>query len=94
MSITIKQNILTKNDCYKSGRTITPNSMQLHTIGTGQNTAASLASYWNQSGIQACVQYCIDAEQSGLVYQFLPDNRRPWADAGYGNNNSIAVELM
>lgn len=94
MAITIKKNILTKNDCYKSGRTITPNSMQLHTIGTAQNTAASLASYWNQSGIQACVQYCIDAEQPGLVYQFLPDNRRPWADAGYGNNNSIAVELM
>ena len=94
MSITIKQRFLTQNDCYKSGRTITPNSMQLHTIGTGQNTAQSLASYWNQGGIQACVQYCIDAEQPGLVYQFLPDNRRPWADAGYGNNNSIAVELM
>ena len=39
MSITIKQRFLTQNDCYKSGRTITPNSMQLHTIGTGQNTA-------------------------------------------------------
>ncbi len=94
MSITIKNNILTKNDCYKSGRTITPNSMQLHTIGTAQNTAASLASYWNQSGIQACVHYCIDAEQDGLVLQFLPDNRRSWADGGVGNNNSITVELM
>lgn len=94
MSITIKQNILTKNDCYRAGRTIKPNSMQLHTIGTAQNTAASLASYWDQGGIQACVHYCIDAEQSGLVLQFLPDNRRSWADAGYGNNNSITVELM
>lgn len=94
MSITVKQNILTKNDCYKSGRTITPNSMQLHTIGTAQNTASSLASYWNQSGIQACVHYCIDAEQEGLVLQFLPDNRRSWADGGVGNNNSITVELM
>ena len=34
MSITIKQNILTKNDCYKSGRTRTAVGMQLHTIGT------------------------------------------------------------
>lgn len=94
MSITIKQNILTKNDCYKSGRTRTAVGMQLHTIGTAQNSASALASYWNQSGIQACVHYCIDAETPGLVYQFLPDNRRAWADAGYGNNNLIAVELM
>lgn len=28
------------------------------------------------------------------MYQFLPDNRRAWADAGYGNNSLIAVELM
>lgn len=94
MSITIKQNILTKNDCYKSGRTRTAVGMQLHTIGTAQNTASALASYWNQSGIQACVHYCIDAETPGLVYQFLPDNRYAWADAGYGNRNLIAVELM
>lgn len=94
MSITIKQNILTKNDCYKSGRTRTAVGMQLHTIGTAQNTASALASYWNQSGIQACVHYCIDAETPGLVYQFLPDNRRAWADAGFGNSSLIAVELM
>ena len=94
MSVTIKQRILTNNDCFKSGRTITPNSMQLHTIGTAQNTAESLAQYWNQSGIQACVHYCVDAETAGLVLQFLPDNRRSWADAGTGNNNSITVELM
>lgn len=47
MSITIKQNILTKNDCYKSGRTRTAVGMQLHTIGTAQNSASALASYWN-----------------------------------------------
>ena len=62
MSLVIKQNILTNNDCYKSGRTINLNSMELHTIGTAQNSASALASYWNQPGIQACVQYCIDAE--------------------------------
>ena len=94
MSITIKQNILTKNDCYRSGRTRTAVGMQLHTIGTAQNTGSALASYWNQSGVQACVHYCVDAETPGLVYQFLPDNRYAWADAGYGNKSLIAVELM
>lgn len=90
----IVKNILTKNDCYKSGKKITPQGLQLHTIGTSQNTATSLASYWNQSGISACVHYCIDAETEGKVLQFLPDNYRSWADAGYGNGNLITVELM
>jgi hypothetical protein len=94
MSITIKQNLLTKNDCYRAGRTRTPIGLQLHTIGTAQNTAASLASYWNQPKIGACVHYCVDAERENLVYQFLPDNWRAYADMGFGNGNLITVELM
>lgn len=94
MALNIKQSILTKNDCYKSGRTIKPVGMQLHTIGTAQNSSSALASYWNQSGVSACVHYCIDAETEGLVLQFLPDNRRSWADGGFGNGNLITVELM
>lgn len=94
MNITIKQNILTSNDCYKKGATIHPIGMQLHTIGTAQNSSSALASYWNQSGISACVHYCVDAETEGLVLQFLPDNRRSWGDGGFGNGNLITVELM
>lgn len=94
MTLTIVKNYLTKNDCYNSGRRITPIGMQLHTIGTAQNTASSLASYWNQSGIEACVHYCVDAEIEGKVLQFLPDNYRSWGDGGFGNNNLITVELM
>ena len=94
MGITIKQNILTQNDCYKKGATIHPIGMQLHTIGTAQNSSSALASYWNQSGVEACVHYCVDAETEGLVLQFLPDNRRSWGDGGFGNGNLITVELM
>ena len=90
----VNKNLLTKNDCYKSGRRINPVGMQLHTIGTAQNSASSLASYWNQSGVEACVHYCIDAETEGKILQFLPDNYRSWADGGYGNGNLITVELM
>lgn len=94
MEITIKQNILTQNDCYKTGKTITPIGMQLHTIGTAQNSSSALAEYWNQSGVEACVHYCVDAETEGLVLQFLPDSRRSWGDGGFGNGNLITVELM
>ncbi len=90
----VKKNLLTQNDCYKKGKKITPVGMQLHTIGTAQNTAASLASYWNQSGVEACVHYCVDAETPDTVLQFLPDTYYSWADGGFGNRNLITVELM
>ena len=88
------QNYLTNNDCYKSGRTITPIGIQIHSIGTGQNTATSLMSYWNQPGISCCVHYLCDAETEGLAYQILPEERRSWADAGFGNNSLITIEQM
>lgn len=94
MALNIVKNLLTKSSCYNSGKRITPNSIQLHTIGTAQDEAQALADYWNQPNIQACVHYCVDAKTAGKVLQFLPDDYRSWADAGYGNNNSITVELM
>ena len=94
MKLNIVENILTKNDCYRKGDTIKPIGMQLHTIGTAQNTSSALASYWNQPGVEACVHYCVDAETEELVRHFLPDNRRSWGDGGFGNGNLITVELM
>lgn len=94
MELNIVENILTKNDCYRKGDTIKPIGMQLHTIGTAQNTSKALRDYWNQSGVEACVHYCIDAESEGLIRHFLPDNRRSWGDGGFGNANLITVELM
>ena len=92
--ITIVKRLLTKSNCFNSGRRITPSGMQLHTIGTAQNSAVSLASYWDQPGIDACVHYCVDAEHEGRVLQFLPENYRSWADQGVGNASAITVELM
>ena len=92
--ITIVKRLLTKSNCFNSGRRITPSGMQLHTIGTAQNSATSLASYWDQPGIDACVHYCVDAEHEGRVLQFLPENYRSWADQGVGNASAITVELM
>lgn len=92
MKLNIIKNYLTKNDCYKSGRTITPIGIQIHTIGTAQNTARALADYWNQPGISACVHYAVEVE--GNVLQFLPEHYRSWADAGFGNNSLITIEGM
>lgn len=93
MALNIIQNYLTKNRCYQRNVKRTPIGIQMHTIGTGQGTAASVAEYWNQNIVSACVTYCVDCDTEGKVLQFLPESTRSWADAGYGNNNLITIEI-
>lgn len=93
MNLNIIKNFLTKNRCYQNGATCTKIGIQIHTIGTGQNTAANVAQYWNQSAVSTCVHYCVDAEIPGKVLQFLPETIRSWADAGYGNDHLITIEI-
>ena len=92
-TLSIKKNYLTNNRCYKDGRTCKKIGIQIHTIGTGQGTAQSVADYWNQPAVQACVHYVCDADVPGNVLQFLPEEMRSWADAGWGNNNLISIEI-
>lgn len=93
MALKITKNYLTKNRCYIKGETCPKIGIQIHTIGTGQGTSQSVADYWNQSIVSACVHYCVDADVSGKVLQFLPESTRSWADAGWGNDNLITIEI-
>lgn len=89
----IKTNYLTNNDCYRYAQICNKMGIQIHTIGTAQGTAASVASYWNQPEVEACVHYICDADVPGNVLQLLPETYRSWADAGWGNNNLITIEI-
>ncbi len=93
MELNIIKNYLTNNRCYQKGETCQKIGIQLHTIGTGQGTAQSVADYWDGPAVSACVHYCVDADTPGKVLQFLPEERRSWADKGYGNNNLITFEI-
>lgn len=93
MALNIIQNYLKKNRCYIANVKRTPIGIQMHTIGTDQGTAASVAEYWNQNIISACVTYCVDCDTEGKVLQFLPESTRSWADAGFGNSNLITIEI-
>ena len=84
---------LTKNRCYKRNVKRVPIGIQLHTIGTGQGTAQSVADYWNQSSVSACVHYIVDCDTPGKVLYTLPEDVRGWGDAGWGNNNLIMFEI-
>lgn len=93
--------ILTQNDCYKAGRTITPRGVMVHSTGAdnpdlsryvpgneviGRNTAGN---HWDMSGTGACVHAFIGklADGSVGVVQTLPWNRRGW-HCGKGSRGS------
>lgn len=93
MALDIIQNYLTKNRCYQQNVKRTPVGIQIHSIGTGQGTAQAVADYWNQAAVSACVTYVADCDTPGRVLQLLPEDVRCWADAGYGNDKLITIEI-
>lgn len=88
----IIESFLTKNDCYKAGRTITVKGLMLHSVGTAQPSAKVFVNNWNRSGLTKCVHGFIDAND-GTIYQTLPWNRRGWHGGGSSNNTHIGVEM-
>lgn len=93
MKLKIVKNYLKNNRCYQRGVKRKPIGIQLHTIGTGQGTAQSVADYWDQPAVSACVTYIVDCDTEGKVLQCLPEDVRSWADAGYGNDHLITFEI-
>lgn len=92
----IVKSFLTKNPCYKVGRTITVKGLMLHSVGCPQPKASAFVSSWNKSGYNVCVHGFIDGND-GTVYQTLPWNHRGWhcgaGNNGSGNNTHIGVEM-
>lgn len=93
----IIQSILTKNDCYKAGKTITPKGLMIHSVGCPQPKASVFIASWNkpaseQAGRQVCVHGFIDGNTAD-IYQTLPWNYRGWHGGGDSNNTHIGVEI-
>lgn len=93
--------ILTHNDCYKAGRTITPRGVMVHSTGAnnpklsryvpgnetiGRNNGNN---HWDMAGTGACVHAFIGKLADGTVgvVQTLPWNRRGW-HCGKGSRGS------
>lgn len=93
--------ILTKNDCYKSGRTITPEGVMVHSTGSNNPKLSryvpgndeigynSMGNHWDMPGTGACVHAFIGKLADGSVgaVQTLPWNRRGW-HCGKGSRGS------
>lgn len=88
----IIQSILTKNDCYTTGRKIVVKGLMLHSVGCSQPKASVFINNWNRSGLEVCVHGFIDG-LTGKVYQTLPWDHRGWHAGGSANNTHIGVEM-
>ncbi|MEA4934908.1 MAG: N-acetylmuramoyl-L-alanine amidase [Lawsonibacter sp.] len=99
--------LLTANDCYKSGKTIVPRGVMIHSTGANNPKLCRYvapndgllgtpsSNHWNQSGTTACVHALIGRLANGSVatYQTLPWTMRGWHCGRSGNNTHISFEI-
>lgn len=88
----ITKNILTKNPCYKAGKTIKVKGLMLHSVGCSQPSATAFMKNWNTADAKVCVHGFIDGN-TGAVYQTLPWNHRGWHCGGNANGTHIGIEM-
>ena len=88
----ITKNILTKNPCYKAGKTITVKGLMLHSVGCPQPSAMAFIKSWNTESAKVCVHGFIDGN-TGEVFQTLPWNRRGWHCGSTANGTHIGIEM-
>lgn len=104
----LRKCLLTKNDCYKAGKKITPKGVMWHSTGAnnpnikryvqpddGKLGDNQYNNDWNRSGTGACVHAFIGLDKNGKVctYQTLPWNHRGWHCGGSGNDRYISFEI-
>ena len=88
----ITKSILTKNPCYKAGKTITVKGLMLHSVGCSQPSAMAFIKNWNTESAKVCVHGFIDGN-TGEVYQTLPWNHRGWHCGSTANGTHIGIEM-
>ena len=89
----IIQNILTSNNCYKSGKALNPKKLMVHSTAVPGAPAKNFLSSWNTAkpgGREVCVHGFVD--DTG-VYQTLPWTMQAWHCGGSGNQTAIGVEM-
>jgi N-acetyl-anhydromuramyl-L-alanine amidase AmpD len=88
----ITKSILTKNPCYKAGKTIKVKGLMLHSVGCPQPSATAFINSWNTPSAKVCVHGFIDGNTGG-VYQTLPWNHRGWHCGSTANGTHIGIEM-
>ena len=88
----ITKTILTKNPCYKAGKTIKVKGLMLHSVGCPQPSAMAFVKSWDTESKKVCVHGFIDGN-TGEVYQTLPWEHKAWHSGGSLNGTHIGIEM-
>ncbi len=88
----ITETILTKNPCYKAGKTIKVKGLMLHSVGCSQPSAMAFVKSWNTESKKVCAHGFIDGN-TGEVYQTLPWEHKAWHSGGSLNSTHIGIEM-
>ena len=97
----IIQQYLTRNECYRAGRTIRPHGIMVHSTGANNPSVAryvpgddvigrnQYGNGWDRPGLEKCAHAFVGKFADGSVgtVQTLPWNRRGW-HCGRGKNGS------
>lgn len=97
----LRKQYLTKNDCYRAGRTIRPQGVMIHSTGSNNPFVAryvpgndvigwnQYGNDWDRPGLEKCAHAFVGKFADGGVgtVQTLPWNRRGWR-CGRGKNGS------
>lgn len=93
VNMEIIQNILTANNCYKSGKRLNPTRLMVHSTAVPGAPAKNFLNSWNTpkpNGREVCVHGFVD--NTG-IYQTLPWTIQAWHCGGSGNQTAIGAEL-
>lgn len=95
------QCFLTKNDCYKAGRKLTPSGIMVHSTGANNPNVNRYVPVgdkysslnWNRSGLQKCVHGFLGKMPDGTVdfVQTLPFTMRGWHSGPNSKAGCIAA---
>lgn len=86
----IKQDFMTQNQCYFSGKTITPKGIMVHSTGTPGLMAQTLRDRWDDESKEVSVHAMVD---DTVTIQALPWTAKAWHCAGSGNSTHISFEI-
>ncbi|NCE65700.1 N-acetylmuramoyl-L-alanine amidase [Pseudoflavonifractor sp. 524-17] len=93
----LTEHIMTRNDCYKAGRTIQPKGIMVHSPGVAQPDVSVFLRLWNKPDVDRCVHAFV--HQDGVTMT-LPWNWRGWhagtpPEGGISANNThIGFEIL
>lgn len=79
--MTIIEAICAGNRRHKTGESLSPKGVVLHSIGTPQPNALVLRDYWQRDASPYIVHYMVDDHQ---ILHCMPDDRKCWHVGGPG----------